>query len=50
MDLEISIRNEINIFVSGLTVQNDRFNDKGKNLNSLLKRKCDEEKNVLSTT
>ena len=45
MDIEISIRNEkINVFVSGLTVRNDRLNDKGKNVNSLLKRKCDKEK------
>ena len=45
MDIEISIRNEkINVFVSGLTVRNDRLNDKGKSVNSLLKRKCDKEK------
>ena len=33
-----------NVFVSGLTVRNDRMNGKRKNVNSLLKRKCDEEK------
>ena len=45
MDVAISIRNEKNnVFVSGLTVRNDRLNNKGKNVNSLLKRKCDEEK------
>ena len=30
--------------MSVLTVLNDRLNDKGNNVNSLLKRKCDEEK------
>ena len=45
MDLAVSIRNEkTNVFVSGLTVRNDRLNDEGKNVNSLLKRKCDKEK------
>ena len=45
MDVEISTRNEkTNVFVSGLTVRIDRLNNKGKNVNSLLKRKCDEEK------
>ena len=45
MDVAIFIRNEkTNIFVSGLTVLNDRWNDKGKNVNSLLKRRCEEEK------
>ena len=45
IDLAISIRKEkTNVFVSGLTVRNDRLNDKGKNVNNLLKRKCDEEK------
>ena len=45
MDVAMFIRNEKNnIFVSGLTVLNDRWNDKGKNVNSLLKRRCDEEK------
>ena len=45
MDVAISIRNEkINVLVSGLTIRNDRLNDKGKNVNSLLKRRCDEEK------
>ena len=45
MAIAIFIRNEkTNVFVSGLTVRNDRLNDKGKNVNSLLKRRCDEEK------
>ena len=44
LDVAISIRNEKNnVFVSGLTARNDRLNDKRKNENSLLKRKCDEE-------
>ena len=45
MDVSIFVRDEkTNVFVSGLTVQNDRLNDKGKNANSLLKRRCSEEK------
>ena len=45
MDVAIFIRNEkTNIFVSGLTVLSDRWNNKGKNVDSLLKRRCDEEK------
>ena len=45
MDVSIFVRDEkTNVFVSGLTVQNDRLNDKGKSVNSLLKRRCDEEK------
>ena len=45
MDVAMFIRNEkSNIFVSGLTVLNDRWNDKGKYVNSLLKRRCDAEK------
>ena len=45
MDVAIFIRNEkTNIFVSGLTVLNDRWNKKEKNVDSLLKRRCDEEK------
>ena len=45
MDVAISIRNEkTNVFVSGLTIWNDRWNYKRRNANSLLKRKCDEEK------
>ena len=44
-DNAIFIRNEeSNVFVSGLTVRNDRLNGKGKSVNSLLKRRCDEEK------
>ena len=35
MDVAMSIRNEKNnVFVSGLTVRNDRLNDRGKNVNS----------------
>ena len=45
MDVAIFIRNEkTNIFVSGLTVLNDRWNNKGKNVDSLPKRRCNEEK------
>ena len=45
MDVAISVRNEkINVVVSGLTVRNDRLNDKGKNENSLGKLKCAEGK------
>ena len=45
MDITIFIRNEkTNVFVSDLTVRNDRLNDTGKSVNSLLKRRCDEEK------
>ena len=45
MDIAIFIRNEkTNIFVSGITVRNDRLNDIGKSVNSLLKRRCDKEK------
>ena len=51
MDLAISIKNEkANVFLSSLAVRNDRLKDKGKNMNSLLKRKCDEEKNVFLIT
>ena len=45
MDVAKFIRNEkINVFVSGLTIRNDRLNDKGKHVNSLLKHRCDKEK------
>ena len=45
MDVAIFIRNEqTSVFVSCLSVRNDRLNDRGKNMNSLLKRRCDEEK------
>ena len=45
MDDAIFIRIEkTNVFVSDATVRNDRLNDKGKNVNSLLKCRCDEEK------
>ena len=41
------VKNEKKIVVvSGITVENDKFNDKGKNVNSLLKRKCEGEKIV----
>ena len=45
MDVAIFYRNEkTNIFVSGLTVLNDRWKNKGKNVDSLPKRRCNEEK------
>ena len=45
MHIAISVRNgKINVFVSGLTVRDDRLNDKGKNENSLRKLKCAEGK------
>ena len=45
MDAVIFVRSEkANVFASDRTVQNDRLNDKGKNVNSLLKRRCDEAK------
>ena len=51
MDIAIFIRNEKpNVFLPGLTVRNDRLNDKEKSVNSLLKRRCDKEKYVLPTT
>ena len=38
MDVAIFIRNEkTNVFVPGLTVRNDRLNNKGKSVSSLLK-------------
>ena len=50
MDVAKFIRNEkIHVFVSGLTVRNDRLNDKGKNVNSLIKRRCDVESIVNNT-
>ena len=45
MDVAISIRNEkTNVFVPDLTVRSDRLTDKRKNVNSLLKRRYDEQK------
>ena len=45
INLEISIRNQKNnVFVSDVTIQNDRLNNKSKNVTSSLQRKCDEEK------
>ena len=45
MDTAIFVKKEkTNVFVSGLTDRNNRLNDKGKSVNSLLKRRCDEEK------
>ena len=44
-DIAVFIRNERpNVFVSGLTVRNDRLNNKGKSVNNLLKHWYDEEK------
>ena len=45
MDIAIFIRNEkTNVFVSSLTIRNDRLKDKERSVNSLLKRRCDKEK------
>ena len=45
VDVAIFIRNEkTNVFVSGLIDRNDRLNDKGKNVNSLLKHRFYKEK------
>ena len=45
MNLAISVKNEKKtVVVSGITVRNDRFNDKEKNANRLLKRRCEVEK------
>lgn len=47
MNLAVFVKKEKKtVTVSGPTVPNDKFNDKGKNVNSLLKRKCEEEKMV----
>ena len=43
----ISVKNEKKTVVaSGRTVRNERFNDKGKNVNCLLKRECEVEETV----
>ena len=44
MNLEISVKNKKKTVVSGIAIQNDTFNDKGKIVNILLKRKFEEEK------
>ena len=47
MNLAISVKKQKKtVVVSGITFRNDKFNDKGKNIDSLLKRKCEEEKIV----
>ena len=47
MNLSISLKTgKKTAAPSGLTTQNDELNNKGKNLNSLLKQKYDEEKQV----
>ena len=47
MNLAVFLKKEKKtVTVSRPTVPNDKFNDKGKNVNSLLKRKCEEEKMV----
>lgn len=47
MNPAISVNNEKKtVLVSGITVQNDKFDEKGKNVNSLLKQKCKVEKKV----
>ena len=46
-NLAISVKNEKKtVVVSGIIARNDKFNDKGKNVNSLLKWKCKVEKIV----
>ena len=51
MSLAISVKNEKNtIVVSGITIRFDKFNDKGKQVNSLLEQKCDVGKYFLLTT
>ena len=45
MNVVISVKNENKtVVVSGITVRNHKFNDKRKNVNSLLKRKYEAEK------
>ena len=47
MNLAISVKNEKKtVVVSGITVRNDKFNDKGKSVNPLLKLICKVEKVV----
>ena len=47
MNLAISVNSEKKtVVVSGITIQNDKFNGKGKNVNRLLKRRCEVEKIV----
>ena len=47
MNLAISVKNEQEtVVVSGVSVRNDKFNDKGKDVNHLLKRICEVEKIV----
>ena len=51
MNLNISVKNEKKtVVVFGITVRNNKFNDKGKNVSSLLKRKCEVKKKLLLTT
>ena len=45
MNLAMSVKNEEKtVVVSGITVRNDKFNDKVKNVNHLRKRRCEVEK------
>ena len=47
MNLAISVKSEKKtVIVSGITVRSYKFNDKGKSVNSMLKRKCKVEKIV----
>ena len=47
----VSVKNEKKTgLVSGITVRNDKFNDKGKNVNRLLKRRFEVEKIVFVDT
>ena len=48
MNLAISVKNEKTAVVSRITTGNYKLNFRGKNFNSLLKRKCEEEKKFLS--
>ena len=45
MNLAISVKKQT-VVVCGINFRNDKINDKGKNINSLLKQKCEEEKIV----
>ena len=47
INIAISVKNENeSVVVFGITIRNDKFNDKGKNVNHLLKRRCEAE-NIL---
>ena len=47
MNLAICVKKDKkNVVTSGLTVLKNKYKDKGKNVNSLLKRNCDEDRIV----